>query len=429
MEVSIENTGGLSRRMTVQVPAERVDQEVESRLKSMSQTVRLDGFRPGKIPIKVIDQKYGQQVRLEVIDQVVNATLQDAFSQENLRPAGPPDVEPRDSSAGQPLEYVATFELFPELTGNVNYGFSVVRPRIEINDTDVQEMMENLRKQRATWNEVKRPASMDDQITIDYEGTVDGNAFAGNKAEKMPVILGSNSMIPGFEEQLIDVSAGEERTLDIQFPEDYPSTEVAGKAAKFDVKVHSISEMVLPEMDDEFARAFGVSEGGMQSLADEIRNNMERELKGLIRSKMKSQVFDGLLTNNPVEVPASLIESEIRELQQQEGNQGLDASALKESAEKRVKLGVVVSEIAKQNQIQLDPDRVRELIETIASSYEKPEEVVQWYYGNQEMLSGAQSAVIEEQVVEWVVDHSGIAVTDEKTTFLALVEEAKQSQG
>jgi trigger factor len=429
MEVSIENTGGLSRRMTVQIPAERVDQEVDSRLKSMSQTVRLDGFRPGKIPMKVIEQKYGQQVRLEVIDQVVNSTLQDAFSQENLRPAGTPDVEPRASLAGQPLEYVATFEIFPELTTGVQYSFSVVRPLIEIVDNDVQEMMENLRKQRATWNEVKRTAATDDQVTIDYEGKVDGNAFAGNKAEKMPVVLGSNSMIPGFEEQLIGVSAGEEKTLDITFPEDYPSTEVAGKAAKFDVKVHSVSEMALPEMDDEFATAFGVSEGGMQALTDEIRNNMERELKGLIRSKMKSQVFDGLLLNNPVEVPKSLIESEIMALQQQEGNQGLDASALQENAEKRVKLGVIVSEIAKQNQIQLDPDRVRELVETIASSYEKPEEVVQWYYGNQDMLSGAQSAVIEEQVVEWVVDHSGIDVNDEKTTFLALVEEAKQSQG
>ena len=429
MEVSIENTGGLSRRMTVQVPAERVDQEVDSRLKSMSQTVRLDGFRPGKIPMKVIAQKYGQQVRLEVIDQVVNSTLQDAFSQENLRPAGTPDIEPRDSLAGQPLEYVATFEIFPELTTGVEYSFSVVRPLIEIVDNDVQDMLENLRKQRATWNEVERPAAMDDQVTIDYEGKVDGNAFAGNKAEKMPVVLGSNSMIPGFEEQLISVSAGEKKTLDITFPDDYPSTEVAGKAAKFDVKVHSISAMVLPEMDDEFAMAFGVSEGGMPALSDEIRSNMERELKGLIRSKMKSQVFDGLLQNNPVEVPKSLIESEIRELQQQEGNQGLDASALQESAEKRVKLGVIVSEIARQNQIQLDPDRVRELVETIASSYEKPEEVVQWYYGNQEMLSGAQSAVIEEQVVEWVVDHSGIDVNDEKTTFLDLVEEAKQSQG
>jgi len=429
MEVSIENTGGLSRRMTVQVPAERIDQEVDSRLKSMSQTVRLDGFRPGKIPVKVIEQKYGQQVRLEVIDQVVNSTLQDAFTQENLRPAGTPDVEPKVAPAGQPLEYVATFEIFPELTTGVNYSFSVVRPLIEIVDNDVQEMLENLRKQRATWNEVKRPSAMSDQVTIDYEGTVDGNAFTGNKAEKMPVALGSKSMIPGFEEQLIGVSADEEKTLDITFPDDYPSTEVAGKAANFNVKIHSVSEMVLPEMDDEFAAAFGVSEGGMQALADEIRNNMERELKGLIRSKMKSQVFDGLLLNNPVEVPKSLIESEIRTLQQQEGNQGLDASALQDSAEKRVKLGVIVSEIAKQNQIQLDPDRVRELVETIAASYEKPEEVVQWYYGNQEMLSGAQSAVIEEQVVEWIVDHSGVDVNDEKTTFLDLVEEAKQSQG
>jgi trigger factor len=204
---------------------------------------------------------------------------------------------------------------------------------------------------------------------------------------------------------------------------------VAGKASSFNVKVHSVSERVLPEIDEDFARAFGITEGGVQALVDEITSNMERELKGLIKSKMKSQVFDGLLTQNPVEIPTSLIESEINELQHQEANQGLDATALRERAEKRVKLGVIVSEIAKQNQLQLDPDRVRELVETIAASYEKPEEVVQWYYGNQEMLSGVQSAVIEEQVVEWVVEHSGVNVKDEKTTFSALVEEAKQSQG
>ena len=429
MEVSIENTGGLSRRMTVQVPAERVDQEVESRLKSMSQTVRLDGFRPGKVPTKVIEQKYGKQVRFEVVDQVINSTLQEALGQEGLRPAGMPDVEPVESNAGQALEYVATFEVFPELTDSISYGFSVVQPLVDIAENDIQEMLENLRKQRATWNEVERPAAHDDQITIDFEGTVDGNAFAGNKAEKMPVVLGSNSMIAGFEEQLIDVSAGDEKTLDITFPDDYPSAEVAGKASSFNVKVHSVSERVLPEIDEDFARAFGITEGGLQALVDEITSNMERELKGLIKSKMKSQVFDGLLAHNPVEVPTSLIESEIKELQQQEANQGLDATALGARAEKRVKLGVIVSEIAKQNQIQLDPDRVRELVVTIAASYEKPEEVVQWYYGNQEMLSGVQSAVIEEQVVEWVVEHSGIDVNDEKTTFSALVEEAKQSQG
>jgi trigger factor len=429
MDVSIENTGGLTRRMTVQVPAERIDKEVESRLKSMSQTVRLDGFRPGKVPIKVIEQKYGKQVRLEVVDQVVNSTLQEALGQEGLRPAGYPDIEPKDSLAGQPLEYVATFEIFPELTSVVNYGFSVVRPVVEIAADDVQEMLESLRKQRATWSEVNRPAATGDQITIDFEGTVDGVAFAGNKAEKMPVVLGSGSMLPGFEEQLVGVAAGDEKTLDIMFPDDYPSAEVAGKASKFDVKVHAVSEIVLPDIDEEFARAFGVEDGGVPALTTEISNNMDRELKGLIKSKMKSQVFRGLLLNNPVEVPASLVESEIKELQRQEDKQGLDASALRESAEKRLKLGVIVSGIAKMNQIQLDPDRVRELVETIASSYEKPEEVVQWYYGNQEMLSGVQSAVIEEQVVEWVVEHSGIDVNDEITSFFALVEEAKQSQG
>ncbi|MCG6900711.1 MAG: trigger factor [Gammaproteobacteria bacterium] len=429
MEVSVESTGGLNRRMTVKVPAERVEQEVESRLKSMSQTVRLAGFRPGKVPRKVIEQKYGKQVRHEVVDQVINSTLQDALSQEGLRPAGYPNIEPGEPQAGQPLEYVATFEVFPELTSDINYGFSVVRPIVEIVADDVQEMLENLRKQRATWNVVERAAITGDQVTIDFEGTVEGAAFAGNKAEKMPVVLGSGSMIPGFEEQLINVSAGEEKTIDITFPDDYPSTEVAGKASKFNVKVHSVSETVLPEIDEEFARAFGVAQGGVPALTTEIRNNMERELKGLVKSKMKSQVFEGLLQDNPVEVPESLVESEIKELQRQEGKQGLDVSTLRESAIKRLKLGVIVSEIAKRNQIHLDPDRVRELVETIASSYEKPEEVVQWYYGNQEMLSGVQSAVIEEQVVEWIVEHSGIDVQDEKTTFFALIEEAKQSQG
>lgn len=429
MEVSIENTGGLSRRMTVQVPAERVDQEVGSRLQSMSRTVRLDGFRPGKVPVKVIEQKYGKQVRLEVVDQIVNSTLQDALMQENLKPAGTPTIEATESQAGESLEYTATFEVFPEISGDIDYSFSVTRPIVEITESDVNDMLDNLRRQRATWNEVNRPAAVDDQVTIDFEGTVDGNAFAGNKAGKIPLVLGSNTMIPGFEDQLVNASAGEEKTLDITFPEDYPSAEVAGKAARFAVKVHSVSEMSLPEIDDEFARAFGITEGGVEALTREITNNMERELKGLIKSKLKNQVFDGLLMSNPVDVPATLVDSEIATLQQAEDSKGLDADALRSRAEKRVRLGVIVSEIAKLNQLQIDPDRVRELVETIAASYEKPEEVVQWYYGNQEMLSGVQSAVIEEQVVEWIIEHSGVDVTDEKTTFSALVEEAKQSQG
>ena len=236
-------------------------------------------------------------------------------------------------------------------------------------------------------------------------------------------------MIPGFEDQLAGVSAGDEKTLNITFPDDYAAAEVAGKDAEFQVKVNSVSEAVLPELDDDFARAFGIDENGMDGLREEITNNMQRELSGLITSKLKEQVFSGLLEANPVEVPRTLIESEIQQLQSQESNQGVDASSLQATAERRVKLGVLISEIVKLNNIQVDPDRVRKLVDTIAESYEKPEEVVQWYYGNQEMLAGVQSSVMEELAVEWVISSSGAEVIEKETGFSDLVEEAKQSQG
>jgi trigger factor len=429
MDVSVENTGGLGRRMTVKVPAERVDQEVQSRLQSMSRTVRLDGFRPGKVPLKVVEQKYGEQVRLEVVNQVVHSTIQEALTQENLRPAGEPHVEPGESRPGEPLEYVATFEVFPELAGSLNFGFTINKPAVDISDNDVDAMIDNLRKQRATWNVVERAAQHNDQVNIDFEGTVDdGKPFTGNKGEKMPIVLGSNSMVPGFEEQLAGVSAGEEKTVEVTFPENYPSTGIAGKTAHFKVKVHSVSEMALPDLDDAFARAFGVDEKGIAGLREEVTANMQRELKGLLVARMKEEVFGKLLEQNPVEVPRNLIDSEIEHLKTQEGMQGFDAQTLEANAQKRIKLGVLVSEIARQNQIQVDPDRVRGTIETIAGSYEKPEEVVQWYYGNQEMLAGVQSAVMEEQVVDWVMAHSGAEVKEEDMSFQALVDAAKQAK-
>ena len=429
MDVSVENAGGLERRMTVQVPAERVEQEVQSRLDSMSKTVRLDGFRPGKVPLKVIEKKYGKQVRLEVVDELVNSTMQEALSQESIRPVGQPSVEPKGIEPGEPLEYVATFEVFPELSGMLDYGFKVTKPIVEITNDDVANMLENLRQQRATWNVVERAAQPGDQVNIDFEGTIGGAPFAGNKAEQMSLVLGANTMIPGFEDQLAGVSAGDEKTLNITFPDDYAAAEVAGKDAEFQVKVNSVSEAVLPELDDDFARAFGIDENGMDGLREEITNNMQRELSGLITSKLKEQVFNGLLETNPVEVPRTLIESEIQQLQSQESNQGVDASSLQATAERRVKLGVLISEIVKLNNIQVDPDRVRKLVDTIAESYEKPEEVVQWYYGNQEMLAGVQSSVMEELAVEWVISSSGADVTEKETGFSDLVEEAKQSQG
>lgn len=429
MEVSLENTGGLGRRLKVQVPAARVDDEVTSRLESMTRTVRLDGFRPGKVPLRVVKQKFGQQVRAEVIQQVLNSTLQEALAQENVRPAGDPSIEPIDSQPGEPFEYVATFEVFPEMSGPVNYGFKVDRPVVDIQESDINEMLENLRKQRATWTAVERAAQPGDQVSIDFEGSIDGEPFAGNKAENMPLVLGSNSMVPGFEEQLSGVSAGDEKSIELTFPGNYPGTEVAGKTATFKVKVHTVSEMELPELNDDFARAFGINEGGMDALKTEITGNMQRELKGLISSSLKSQVFAGLLENNPVEVPQQLVETESLELRGRKGSAAGDAGALRAEAERRVKLGVIVSEIVKQNQIQLDPERVREVVDSIAASYEKPEEVVQWYYGNQEMLSGVQSAVIEDQAVEWIMEHGGVDVTDNQMSFSELVDKAKQSQG
>lgn len=429
MEVSVENTGGLARRMTVQVPAEQVDQEVQSRLRSMSHTARLDGFRPGKVPMKVIEQKFGKQVRLEVVEKMMSTTLQEAITRNSLRPAGAPSIEATNTRRGEPLEYVATFEVFPDLAGKLNYGFKVARPVVEITGDDIDAMLDTLRRQRATWKPVERAARDGDQVTIDFEGSIDGEAFPGNRASDMPVVLGAGGMIKGFEEQLAGVSAGEEKSLDVTFPADYPSATVAGKAARFDVKVKAVAEMVLPEADDAFAAAFGIAEGGLQGLRAEVTRNMQRELKALIMSKLKTQVFDSLLEHNPVDAPQQLVEDEVKTLKSQATYRQRSREELEAIAGKRVRLGVIVSEVTKQNQIQLDPDRVRQMIETIASSYEKPEEVIQWYYGNQEMLYGVQSSVIEEQVVEWIIEHGGVTVEDLPTSFSGLVEEARQTQG
>ena len=334
-----------------------------------------------------------------------------------------------ESFPGKPLEYVATFEVFPEITSPIDYGFRVIRPVVEIDAKDIDAMLEKLRKQRATWKVVERAAQVDDQVVIDFEGTIEGHVFTGGRGEKLPLVLGSNIMVPGFEDQLVGAGAGEERTLRVAIPADYPSSEIAGKDVDFEVKIHSVSEMVLPDLDDDFARAFGVADKGIEGFRQEVAANMQRELKQLVKSNLKDQEFSGLQERNPVEVPLSIISDEATRLQSQQTPESASAAGLEQDAERRVRLGVLVTAIVRQNSIQIDPDRVRETIETIAASYEKPEEVVQWYYGNQEMLGNIQSAVIEEQAVEWVLENSGVQVENTNTTFDRLVEAAKQFKG
>jgi trigger factor len=423
MQVSVETTSGLGRRMTVQIPAEQIDQQVQSRLQQLARSVRLDGFRPGKVPLSVVKKRYESQVRSEAAGELIASSYEQALQQENLRPAGEPNIEQTRNQPGQELEYVATFEVYPDVEPPQLSDLTIQRPVAEVSDADVNNMLEKLRKQRVTWTKVERPAAEGDRLEIDFRGTIDGQPFSGNSAKNVPLELGSGAMIPGFEEQLTGTSAGDRKTIDVTFPDDYGSREVAGKTAQFEVSVNAVAEAVLPQLNDDFARAFGVGDGGLDKLREEVQRNMRRELDAAIKSRVKQQVFDVLLKKSSIDVPASLIDREVDALVKK-GNGGADADAdrshYEEEARRRVSLGLLIAELIKRNQLQVDPQRVRETIETLAQSYEKPEEVVQWYYSNQDMLAGVQTLVMEDTVVEWIANQ---AKTEDKTlTFEELMQ-------
>jgi len=423
MQVSVETTSGLGRRMTVQIPADQVDQQVENKLQQLARNVRLDGFRPGKVPLSVVKKRYGERVRQETADELIASSYEQALQSENLKPAGEPSIEETRNEPGQELEFVATFEVFPEVEPPALDDVSIERVTSEVTDADVDNMLEKLRRQRVTWNKVDRPAGQGDRVEIDFEGSIDGKPFAGNSAKHVPLELGSNSMIPGFEEQLVGLGAGDSKSIEVTFPADYGSEEVAGKTARFDVTVHSVATAELPELDDEFARVFGVGDGGLERLREEIRRNMERELAAVIKSRVKQQVFDALLAKADLDVPVSLLDSEIEALikkDQSAADATGDRSRYEDEARRRVSLGLLISEIIRRNQLQIDPERVRETIENLAQSYEKPEEVVQWYYSNQEMLAGIQTLIMEETVVEWIEGQT--KVTEKSLSFDELMQ-------
>lgn len=417
MQVSVETTSGLGRRMTVQIPADQIDQQVESKLQQLAQTVKLDGFRPGKVPLSVVKKRYGSQVRAETAGELIASSYEEALQQENLKPAGDPSIEQTRNEGGQELEYVATFEIYPEIEPPVLADISIERQIAKIVDADIDNMLDKLRKQRATWNKAERASAQGDRLEIDFTGTIDGETFSGGSAKNIPLELGSNSMIPGFEEQLTGVSAGDTKSIEVTFPEDYASKEVAGKTAQFEVHVHAVAEAQLPSLNDEFARAFGVGDGGLDKLREEISGNMQRELDAAVKTDVKKQVFDALLEKANLDVPAALIDTEIDILikKDEAGADAADRSRFEEEAHRRVSLGLLIAEIIQRNQLQVDPERVRETIESLAQSYEKPEEVVQWYYSNQEMLAGIQTLIMEDTVVEWVTEQA--KVTDKTTTF------------
>ena len=425
MQVSVETTTGLERKMTVGIPADSIDSEVNKRLQNLARTQKMAGFRPGKIPMSVVKKRFGAAVRQEIMQDTMQRSFYEAMNQEKLQPAGQPMIEPGEIKSGEDFEFTATFEVFPEVTINDFSMLTIEKPVAEVTDKDLDKMLETLQKQRGTWEPVKRMAKKEDMVIIDFDGSIDGESFEGGSAEDFSLILGSDSMIPGFEKGLLKSKKGEERDLEVTFPVDYHSEKVAGKLAIFKVVIKEVKGLKLPELDDEFVELFGIEEGGIDKLKEEIGNNMQRELDGTLKGKAKSNVLDSLKDANEVDLPKALIDQEIEALRQQalnQFNQGRDgdtadlpempAALFEEQAKARVKLALLVSEIIKANDIKVDPERVRSTIESAASAYDDPEQMINWYYSEKQNLQQVESSVIEDQVVDFILDS---ATVNEKT--------------
>lgn len=434
MQVSVESTSALERRLTIGVPAERIESEVSKRLEQTARRAKIPGFRPGKVPMSVIRQRYEDAARQEALGDVIQATFYEAVVEQKLKPAGAPSVEPKVFEKGRDLEYTATFEIYPEFEVTGLEGIAVERLQAEVTDADVDSMLEILRKQNTRYEQVEREAHNDDQLNIDFVGKIDGEAFAGGSAKGTLLVLGSGRMIPGFEEGLVGAKAGDERVLSLTFPDDYQNLDLAGKAAEFAVTVNSVAEAKLPELNAEFFALFGINESTLEAFRAEVRKNMERELRQAIKAKIKNQVMDGLLAVNPVEVPKALVESEVNRLrvqavQQFGGNikpEQLPAELFEEQAKRRVVLGLIIAEMVKQFEIKPDEQRVRGLIEEMAAAYQEPEQVISWYYKNEQQLNEVRSVVLEEQVVDTVLQKAN--VTDKAVSYEEAVKPAEAKQ-
>ncbi|MBS1202598.1 MAG: trigger factor [Chromatiaceae bacterium] len=426
MQVSVETGEGLERRMRIDLPFERIQGEVDKRLQQLARSARLPGFRPGKVPINLLRQRYGEQVQQEVFGELVQTSFSEAVAKEALRPAGMPRIEPDIDHAEKRYGYTAVFEVLPQFELAPLSGKVLKRPVAQVTDADLEAMLERLRTQRKSWQPAQRPAQSGDRLTVAYTGTIDGEAFEGGSSASSQLELGSGRMIPGFEDGLIGARAGETRSLDITFPEGYHAAPLAGKPVRFEVTVNAVDEPVLPEVDADFARSFGVEDGDVERFRSDVRANMERELKQRIKARTKEAVMDVLVAENAVDIPAVLVSEEVRSLKEQMrqnlggGRMELPDNLFEDSARRRVALGLIIAEIVKKNGIVANAASVREAVEEMASTYEQPQEVVDYYYADRKRLAPVESLVLEERVVDWVLGQ--VAVEDEATTFQQLTE-------
>jgi trigger factor len=427
MQVSVESTGTLERKVRVELPEDRISSEVSERLQKMTKTTKVQGFRPGKVPLKIVQGRYGLQVRKEVIGELVQSSLYEAITQENLKPAGQPQIDDLEDESGKDLAYTATFEVYPEVKLKDVGGLEFEKPTCAVSEDDITSMIDMLRKQRRELKIVERAAQNGDVLNINFEGFVDGEAFEGGTAENYELELGSNSFIAGFEDGLVGVSEGDDVVVNVKFPEEYGNEALKGKDAEFKVKVNLVNETVLPEIDATFMEQFGVKDGKDETLRNELKRNMEREVDLTLRRQIKDTVLDALHEANEIELPQALVANEAHRAKHDFENnlkkQGhnaeaigsLDASVFNEQAKKRVSLQLILGEIIKQNELKADPAKVKEMIEQVASGYEDPAAVLSWYYSDQKNLAEVESLSLEDDVVDWVLGHA--KVTDKACAF------------
>jgi trigger factor len=424
MQVTVENVSELGRRMTVTVEDANIEQAVQERLKAIQPSVKQPGFRKGKVPLKMVARSHGPSARSEVVDELVQTSMREAFIQESINPAGPPHIEEMDDKDGQ-FTYTMAYEVYPDVKEIKLEGITLEKTIAEVTDEDVDGMIETLREQRLTWEPLKRGAKEEDGVKVNFIGKIDGEEFQGGKADNFQIIIGAGNMIPGFEEQLIGKKAGQETQVTVTFPEDYQAEHLAGKEAVFDVTVLEVAKKKIPKLDKEFATLCGV-EGGIAALKKEVRANMTRELENALRTQNKRRVMDSVVENNPVELPDAPVSREAEFLMEQAKNnlrgQGVNVEGIpfdpenfKDSAKQRVALSLLIGKIVTDNEIKADEDRVKAQIDSIAASYEDPEDVIKYYTTNKERLNEVHMMVIEEQVVEWIYDR--VKVEESTSTF------------
>ncbi|WP_144206558.1 trigger factor [Shewanella donghaensis] len=430
MQVSVETTQGLERRLTISVPAEQIEKLIKDNLLREAKRAKISGFRPGKVPVSVIKQRYGAAIRQDVTGEVMQRNFIEAIMAEKLNPAGAPVFAPGETE-GENFVFIATFEIYPEVALTGLDSIAVEQPQAEVNDADVDTMIETLRKQHATFAVVETAAEEGNKVKMNFIGSVDGEEFEGGKADDFELELGSNRMIPGFETGIVGHKSGDEFEVEVTFPEDYHAENLKGKAAKFIITLTEVQAAELPEVNDEFASLFGIAEGGLDALKAEITKNMTRELEQALKANVKEQVIEGLLTANDITIPKALVDGEVNVLRQQamqrfggqtENMPELPADLFTEQAERRVKVGLLLGEVIKTNELQAEDERVQGLIASMASAYEDPTEVVEYYNGNKELMQNMRNVALEEQAVEVLLKSA--VVTPKEVAFEEFMNKA-----